>query len=55
MMANRYDEKVVERMGRGSANIEDQISAALSLLSGLQNQCKSVTRKGPDDRNTERR
>lgn len=33
---NAYAKKMAEGMGRGSANIEDQLSAALSLLAGLQ-------------------
>ena len=31
-----HAKKMAEAMGRGSANIEDELSAALSLLSGLQ-------------------
>ncbi len=31
-----HAEKLAETMGRGSANIEDQLSAALALLAGLQ-------------------
>jgi hypothetical protein len=33
---NAYAAKMATTMGRGEANIEDQLSAALSLLSGLQ-------------------
>ncbi len=33
---NAHAKKMAEGMGRGSANIEDQISAALALLAGLQ-------------------
>src|SRR4051812_21068519 len=33
---NAYAAKMATTMGRGDANIEDQLSAALSLLSGLQ-------------------
>ena len=33
---NRYAQKSAELCGRGSANIEDQIRAAISLISGLE-------------------
>jgi hypothetical protein len=33
---NAHADKMAAAMGRGAANIEDQLSAALSLLSGLQ-------------------
>jgi hypothetical protein len=33
---NAYAEKAAKKMGRGTANIEDQLSTALALLSGLR-------------------
>jgi len=35
-MVTAYASKVAKQMGRGSANIEDHLSAALALLTGLQ-------------------
>src|ERR1044072_3299829 len=35
-LVNEYAEETAERIGRGTANIEDQIRAALTLLNGLE-------------------